>query len=224
MPAKAETPATGAAVSRLLALLAQRPHQRTLVALAGLPGSGKSTAAAQWTLAVNAQCGPGTMVALGMDGFHLSRAQLASLPDPAAALRRRGAPWTFDPQALSQRLQALRPETGQPAESLGWPGFEHDVGDPVADAITVPPQARLILVEGLYLLHQDHGWNTADLFDQRWFLDVPLPLAMQRLTLRHMQSAGLSRDQALARIASNDRLNAELVEASRGRADFLVGA
>ena len=70
MPAKAETPATGAAVSRLLALLAQRPHQRTLVALAGLPGSGKSTAAAQWTLAVNAQSGPGTMVALGMDEAH----------------------------------------------------------------------------------------------------------------------------------------------------------
>ena len=95
-----------------LARASARQGRRALVALAGLPGSGKSTAAAQWSEAVNAALGPGHMLALGMDGFHLTRAQLAAMPDPEAALRRRGSPWTFDPAALAQRLKALREARG----------------------------------------------------------------------------------------------------------------
>ena len=208
-------------VQHLLDLLqgaAVRPQQRTIIALAGLPGSGKSTLAAALAQAVNAQAGPGSMVALGMDGFHLTRASLAQFPDPAAALRRRGAPWTFDPQALALRLQALR----QRSTPVSWPAYEHSVHDPVEDALTISPDTPLVLVEGLYLLHHGHGWDMAGAFDERWFLDVPLDTAHERLARRHMATSGQSRVQAEARIAVNDRLNAEIVEASRARADWLV--
>ncbi|MEO6322497.1 MAG: nucleoside triphosphate hydrolase [Polaromonas sp.] len=212
-------------VQRLLDLLNANPSLRILIALAGLPGSGKSTVAAQWAEAVNARLGPGTMVALGMDGFHLSKATLADFPDPAAALARRGSPWTFDPQALALRLQALRgtPDlAGLVYPSVSWPGFEHGLGDPVPDAVQVSPETRLVLVEGLYLLHGGDGWDLADAFDERWFLDVSLEVAMERLVLRHMAASSQDRAAAEARIAINDRLNAEIVKPSRNVADWLT--
>jgi hypothetical protein len=45
---------------------------------------------------------------------------------------------------------------------------------------------------------------------------------MERLTKRHMTAWGLTREAALARIATNDGLNAKIVAASRDRADWLV--
>lgn len=191
--------------------------QRILIALVGLPGSGKSTVAAELVDAVNAQAGPCTAVALGMDGFHLTKAQLAQFDDPAAALTRRGSPWTFDPQSLGERLQALR--GGAP---VSWPGFEHGVGDPVPDALRVESSTKLVLIEGLYLLHKDHGWGLAGQFDERWFLDVPMEVAMNRLIARHMRANGHSREVAEVRVAVNDRLNAEIVWPSRSSAQWLV--
>jgi pantothenate kinase len=222
---QAEPPRLADPVRRLLEMLGsadRSPPQRTLIALAGLPGSGKSTLAAAWTQAVNAQAGPGAMVALGMDGFHLSRAALARFPDPVAALRRRGAPWTFDPQALARQLQALRQPGAAESAPVDWPGFEHGVGDPVEAALSVAPGTRLVLVEGLYLLHKDHGWDVASAFDERWFLDVPLTTACERLARRHMATSDQSLAQAQERIAVNDRLNAGIVLTTRSGADWLV--
>ena len=208
-------------VQRLLDMLAAQPTRRYMLALAGLPGSGKSTAALRWTDAVNAAAGEGSMVALSMDGFHLTKAQLSAMPDPAAAFRRRGSPWTFDPAGLAHKLGQIRAQ-GTDAPAVSWPGFEHDVGDPVADAVQVSSGTRLILVEGLYLLHLEHGWNVAACFDERWFLDVPMDVAMERLVQRNMRAFGQTREQTLARMAENDRLNAELVLPSRARADLWV--
>jgi len=192
-----------------------------MIALAGLPGAGKSTVAARVCEEVNARFGPNAMVALGMDGFHLTRAQLKELPDPEQALVRRGAPWTFDLPALIQRLRAIHEAAGHRA--VPWPDFHHDVGDPVDAAFTVSPQTRLVLVEGLYLLHEADGWSAAGrLFDERWYLDAPLATAMDRLARRHMGAWGLSRKDAEARIAANDRLNAEIVLESRTNADWVL--
>lgn len=195
---------------------------RILIALAGLPGSGKSTLAAYLAAEVNAIAGPGTMAALGMDGFHLSKAVLRRMPDPDAAFARRGAPWTFDVPALVTRLHELREASGRSA--VGWPGFQHEIGDPVEDALAVAPMTRLILVEGLYLLHSEDGWEElGPLWDERWYLDTPMETAMERLTERHRTAWGLTRAEAERRVAANDCLNAEIVARTRSRADKRVG-
>ncbi len=210
-------------LSELLAQLDAAPNVRRVVGIVGPPGAGKSTLAVRLAEAVNRRRGAPVAMALGMDGFHLTRAQLAAFPDPEAARARRGAPWTFDPQALAQRLQRVRAADLQPgAASIGWPGFEHGVGDPVADALQVPPAVRLVLLEGLYLLHDRDGWDLRAWMDVCWFLDTPLETALQRLALRHQQAWGITPEAAARRIDGNDRPNARIVMASIARADARV--
>jgi pantothenate kinase len=194
---------------------------RWIIGMAGLPGGGKSTLAARLADEINARAGAGTMVALGMDGFHLTKAQLRQMPNPEEAFARRGAPWTFDPVALHQRLHRLRHAAGH--EAVPWPGFAHDVGDPVEGECVVPPSTRLILIEGLYLLLDDADWQPiCDSFDERWYLDTSMAVAMKRLAQRHMHAWGWTREAAEARIAASDRLNAQVVYASRSRAEWWV--
>lgn len=206
-------------VGRLLQLIETDASKRVVIGLVGLPGSGKSTLAAKLVDAVNDGTVPQTAVALSMDGFHLSKAALAQFADPVAALARRGSPWTFNPAGLADSLQKLRKN---PYASTTWPAFEHGVGDPVADAIVIQPDVKLIIVEGLYLLHHEHGWNVAGLLDECWYLDTSMEVAMERLVKRHMSAWGFSREQALNRLAINDRLNADIVQQSRELADYYL--
>ncbi len=237
-----------APLARLLTLLADRAAPRRLIALAGLPGSGKSTVSRRWTDRVNeahraatsanadvasnvaiagnsaASAHPSApaMVALSMDGFHLTKAELARFAHPAEAFKRRGAPWTFDAAAFAERLQTLRRPDANGSAPVTWPGFEHGVGDPVANAVVVHPATRIVMVEGLYLLHQGHGWKHAHYFDECWFLDVPMEVAMERLVKRHMASNHQTLELAQARLAGNDRLNAKMVWQSRALAHWWV--
>ncbi len=205
-------------VQQLIARL-ESATPRWMIGLAGVPGSGKSTLASQLVTDVNLRTAPDTVVALGMDGFHFTRAALRQFPNAAEAFARRGAPWTFDTAALRQRLQLLRDAAGRAA--IAWPGFEHAVGDPVEGAFTVPATTRLVIVEGLYLLHHADGWEAISrLFDERWYLDTALETALERLTLRHMQVWGMTREQAEHRITTSDGLNAALVRDSARFADW----
>ena len=208
---------------RILRLLQAGDRRRWIIGLVGLPGSGKSTLARQLERQVNQRVGTQAMVALGMDGFHWSRATLATFPDPAVALVRRGAPWTFDAAGLASRVQALRATAGDTsARDVTWPGFEHGAGDPVPDAVRVGAAVQVVLVEGLYLLHRAHGWKLDGLLDECWYLDVDMDTAMYRLLARHQASWSMSQAEAQARLDRNDRENAGFVLASRGRADWLV--
>jgi pantothenate kinase len=109
-----------------------------------------------------------------------------------------------------------------PENTHTWPAFEHGVGDPVGHALVIPSDVKLIIVEGLYLLHRAHGWQLTGLLDECWYLDTPMEVAMQRLVNRHMAAWGLSPEQASARLDTNDRLNADIVVQTRGLADRLI--
>ncbi len=193
--------------ARLDALLA--PGGRRLLGLAGAPGAGKSTVAAQVVQAV----GP-LAVVVPMDGFHLAQTELERL----GRADRKGAPDTFDADGFVALLTRLRDD----ARTVYAPEYRRDLRNPVAGAIAVQPEVRLVVVEGNYLLLDEHGFGpVAGLLDESWFLAPDDELRRARLVARH-ESFGKSPQTARAWSHGPDEQNARLVAATAARADVVV--
>ncbi|KAJ4745536.1 ATP-dependent kinase YFH7 [Rhynchospora pubera] len=197
-----------------------------IVGLVGPPGAGKSTLAGEVVCRINLlwskvplQKGSKGEVAtvLPMDGFHLYRSQLDQMEDPKEAHARRGAPWTFNPDLLRKCLYTLRKEG-----SVYAPSFDHGVGDPVENDIHVSSEHKIVIVEGNYLLLEEDTWKEISLFfDEKWFIDIDIDIAMERVLKRHI-STGKEPDVAAWRIEYNDRPNAELIMRSKNKADLVI--
>ncbi|KAI9071935.1 hypothetical protein K1719_037641 [Acacia pycnantha] len=219
-----------ALAKRLLpAAAASNSNLKYLVGLAGPPGAGKSTVAHEIVSRINklwpeksssldSQVKPSDVATVvPMDGFHLYRSELDAMEDPQEAHARRGAPWTFNPSRLLTCLKNLRSQG-----SVYAPSFDHGLGDPVEDDIFVSFQHKVVIVEGNYLLLEDGIWKElSSLFDEKWFIDVDIDKAMQRVLKRHI-STGKPPDVAKYRIEYNDRPNAELVMKSKKNADLVI--
>ncbi|MCK5736524.1 MAG: hypothetical protein KAH21_08600, partial [Spirochaetaceae bacterium] len=194
---------------------------RIIIALAGYPGSGKSTISKDWALEVNKKTGSESLITLGMDGFHLSKKRLQAMEDPESAFARRGAPYTFNPGGLISKMKELKSAAGK--HSVGWPGFEHGIGDPVENALTVPAECRLILIEGIYTLYREGEWSELeDSFNETWFLDVSIETSMNRLYKRHMEAWNMNEQEAREKAAGNDLLNCQNITSGRSRANYLI--
>ncbi|PWY96225.1 P-loop containing nucleoside triphosphate hydrolase protein [Aspergillus sclerotioniger CBS 115572] len=146
-----------------------------------------------------------------MDGFHLSRAQLAAMPNAAEAIHRRGAAFTFDGQGFFHLAQRLREPLSPGSSTICTPGFDHAIKDPVADEIPILPTSRVLIFEGNFPALDREPWRSAaGLMDEPWFIDVDREVARERLVKRHV-IRGVTADEASARhrIASTDFLNAD---------------
>ena len=110
------------------------------IGIGGGPGAGKSTLAAAVAERVNRLQGRACCVVLPMDGFHYSREQLRELDPPEAAsyLPRRGAPWTFDAEALRDCLGAAKR-----AGAARLPTYSRVSSDPVPGGAELLPSRRL---------------------------------------------------------------------------------
>jgi pantothenate kinase len=72
------------------------------------------------------------------------------------------------------------------------PSFDHGVGDPVEKDIYVAPQHKVVVVEGNYLLLSDGDWKDLEsIFDERWFIEIDIEEAMNRVEKRHI-ATGIS--------------------------------
>lgn len=188
----------------------QDPHQlRILIALAGPPGSGKSTVAAK--VARRIHQGGASAAVVAMDGFHYPRSYLDALPNAAEAHARRGAHWTYDAAGVVQLLGRLHSSRTRSVDLISVPGFDHATKDPVADAVRIPAETEIVILEGNWLLFDREPWSRISaLVDDTWFVDVEPALARRRVAARHIE-AGIeeSWDAALARVDGNDTLNGE---------------
>ncbi|VUC36542.1 unnamed protein product [Clonostachys rosea] len=196
---------------------------RFIIALAGPPGSGKSTIAEEVVALVEKSPGGPSIKLIPADGFHLPLSVLRSLPNVEEALKRRGAHWTFDAVATVDLIRRLRNDAGR-AQVLA-PTFDHAVKDPVLDSLIVDIDIEVCIIEGNYVLVDEAPWSEiSNLVDDRWLITVDKDLARQRVASRHLK-AGIESNlpDALFRVDQNDSLNGQYVmEHSLGRQDLLV--
>ncbi|RRT67054.1 hypothetical protein B296_00032514 [Ensete ventricosum] len=215
---------------RLLSSVArvQDINSKYIVGLAGPPGAGKTTLSSEvvhrlnylWSQKVTGKTSVSPLefaIVLPMDGFHLYRSQLDAMENPEEAHARRGAPWTFNPELLLKCLHSLRNKGSTYA-----PSFDHGVGDPVEDDVFVSSEHKVVIVEGNYLFLEEGIWqDICSIFDEKWFLDIDINIAMERVLKRHI-STGKEPDVAKWRIEYNDRPNAEIIMGSKKNADLVI--
>lgn len=152
-----------------------------------------------------------------MDGFHLAQAELERL----GIAGRKGAPHTFDGHGYVALLRRLRAN----AEPVVYaPLFRREIEEPVACAVPVDRDVRLVVTEGNYLLGGEGVWaGVRPLLDECWYVDLPDDVRRERLAIRH-EDFGRTREQAWERALGSDERNAEVVRATRDRADVIVTA
>jgi pantothenate kinase len=184
-------------------------QHRIVVALAGPPGSGKSTIASKVVQRLNATSTIPFAAIVPMDGFHLPRSTLDALPNKVEAYARRGASWTFDENGVLKLVNVLSKSRSEPSDVIIAPTFDHAVKDPMEGGIMITSDVKFVLLEGNYLLLNEEPWNQIHgLVDDTWFVDVAPDLARTRIAKRHIK-AGIETtwEDAVRRAESNDLLN-----------------
>ena len=192
-----------------------RSDARLFVAIAGPPGAGKSTVAEALVSQINAT-EPGTAALLPMDGYHFDDRVLRLL----GRLDRKGAPDTFDVDGLRHTMLRLREKT---SAAIAVPVFDRDLEIARAGARLIGPEARIIVVEGNYLLLDQEPWRSlVTLFDVTVFLDVPIDVLRERLE-RRWRKFQISPEEIRRKVEENDLPNGEMVMRESLSPDVIIG-
>jgi pantothenate kinase len=193
------------------ASLLQESSTRYILGIVGKPGVGKST----FTDFLREHLSQELFAILPMDGFHMSNEELLEL----GRRDRKGAPDTFDVTSFTQTLAAIKESNGA---DIKFPIFKREIEASIPDAGVIPAQAKLVIVEGNYLLHDQSGWEqVGGYLDESWYLQVDDEQRMQRLIARHI-AFGKSPEDAKDWSKGTDEANARVIQESEAKADFVV--
>lgn len=185
---------------------------RVIAALAGAPGSGKSTVAERLCDALNARQA-GMAAVLPMDGYHYDDLHLV----PTGLRPRKGAPETFDVGGLYHTLKRLR---ARDEDFVAVPVFDRDIEIARAGARMIPAEVPVIIAEGNYLLLGQEPWSRLrPMFDVAVLVDVPEPVLRDRLSAR-WQHYNLTPDEIAWKLDGNDLPNGRFVMAESRDEDY----
>lgn len=190
-------------------------NKRFLLAITGIPGTGKSTVADLLMKNTNTVLNEERAIVIPMDGYHYHNDILVE----KGLLSLKGIPETFD----AQRFVTLIKEIASPKiEKIYCPSYDRSLHNPVEESIVIEDRHKIIIVEGNYLLLDTCPWDElADLFAESWFIETSLTTTKERLINRHVLT-GRSFEEALSKISSTDAPNAELIMQTRHRATKVI--
>ena len=201
-------------LNALAGLLTERAAQggRVIAAIAGAPGSGKSTVAEKLVDQLN-HVTPGTAAVLPMDGYHYDDLYLV----PNGMRPRKGAPDTFDVGGFYHTLKRLR---AADEAFVAVPVFDRDIEIARAGARMIPRDIPIIVAEGNYLLLGAEPWSRLrPMFDVAVLVDVPEAVLRQRLQDRWVHY-NLTPEEIAWKLDGNDLPNGRLIMTQSTGEDF----
>lgn len=191
--------------------LRETSEKRILIGIVGKPGAGKSTVVSKL---IELLPGDETTI-ISQDGYHLSNAQLKDL----GRSDRKGAPDTFDPISFTQLLKRVATDL---ESDIYFPIFHREIEESIAAEGIISSRTKIVLVEGNYLLLETHGWHeVANQLHETWYLEIDDEMRLKRLVARHIEY-GKDPDFAYVWAHGTDEVNAQLIEATKVRADALL--
>jgi pantothenate kinase len=203
----------------------QEPQsQQYWIGIAGGPGSGKTTVSHAVADRLNDIEADSTLV-IPLDGWHTPQAALVA-KFGVDAMKRRGAPWTFDLELCAEQL-ALAKRNGY----ASLPIYSRERSDPVPNGVMLQKHHKIVLVEGLYVLWKDEYPKLYELGDERWFVQCPSrEQQIERLVQRSLKTWSDAKAQlwgpgesgARKRVDFNDVQNMDLVEHCQDYANEII--
>ncbi len=206
-------------LQRLTRLQAEK-KKRLVVFLAAPPGAGKSTLASYLEKLSGDYEELCSIQAVGMDGFHRRQEYLTShytevdgRTIPMVDIK--GAPVTFNLEKLTQAIESVSCR-----ESILWPSYDRHLHNPVEGTYRI--MAKIVLIEGNYLLLNKDGWR-----DLRRYADYCIKITAkedflrERLIDRKIKS-GNSEDKAREFVNFSDMANVRICLDDSQEADMVL--
>jgi pantothenate kinase len=200
-------------ISKLKEIVAERGRTvRSITAIAGPPGAGKSTLAEALADALNDD-EPGSAAVFPMDGYHYDDLVLV----PRGLRPRKGSPETFDVAGFSHMLGRLRENVDR---EVAVPVFDRSIEIARAGARMIPQSVRHLIVEGNYILLDSGDWRLLHRhYDTTVMIEVPEEELFQRLSARWMD---LKPEAFAFKMQENDLPNGRLVRTGSITPEFVV--
>lgn len=175
-------------------LLNIHKNRRVVIAIVGIPGSGKSSLA--MTLARSLK----NTACLSMDGYHLSNAVLKK----KRLIQYKGRIDTFDYEGFRSVIERLYNNNKDVYAHKFIRKYEYSL----ANELYIAKSVHCVIVEGNYLLIK--GWKLSQYFTEGWYITTNINQVKERLLQRHIRF-GRNYEEAKDWVDTVDMVNARFI-------------
>jgi hypothetical protein len=204
--------------AEVLDIYEAKKKPRVVIGVAGPTGSGKSVVAVLFKEFAKQASLPFSLESITIDAYHFPNQFLLSHYSNNLPLKMvKGRFDTYDARALARDITAFRS-----GRTVSFPIYSRKLHDPVKDGIVVVAENTLLILEGLWLLYDQAGWESVGpLLDYSVFIDGDVERAKEAVIKRHM-AGGRTREDALKHYEGVDARNSELVLTTKHKADKVI--